>query len=343
MSNFINTSVNKSCESLYDGKQYLTVTHKYILVSFNTVVMLLNIVANSTVIHVLLKKKLLGNLSMRLILYLGISDCCVALIAQPVYNVMLIEYSSTVDCTFDTIAQFITILLMHVSGYIIILIGYDRYCRMKYLNRYSEVIKLWKINAAMAIIILLSLMQGLLGAFGTHTDVFEKVNLIVVSIDMVIILLIFLIYIMTIMVVRKHKSTTINKDILRNIDRSVTSMSARILVALVVLYTPYLATTVMHHSLIDKSQGKKRQDLNFALFAGYELICVNSFANAVIFLTLHKQYRFKEFASFKLLVGRRNILRNAILRTGRKREERPCSTSIRLHAEGSTKVQFCCE
>ena len=290
-----NSSSNDSymCESLYDGKQYLTELHKCVLIIFNIVIILLNIVANFTVIHILLKKRLLKNHSMRLIFYLGISDCCVALFAQPVFCIMLAKFSNKLNCTFDTVLQFITVSIMHVSGYITVLIGYDRYCRLKYLNRYSEIIQTWKIDVAMVAIILLSLMQGVLGLLGTQLDIFHLVNLIAVAIDICIIVFTFATYIMTMLVVRSHKHCTINKDMLKNIDKRVTSMSARILLALIVLYTPYITTAMLHHSVIDKSTGKKRENLNFALFVGYELTCLNSFANAIIFLTLNKKTRLK--------------------------------------------------
>ena len=284
----INTSVtNRSnvCDSLYSGKQFLTHIHINILISSNVILMVCNVAANSAVIYMLVSKKLLKKLSMKLILYLSISDCIVAAFTQPLFILMLARFSIRLNCTFDIIAQFVIVFTKHISGYIIALIGYDRYCKMKYLNRYPEVVRSWKVHGAVLTVILLSFLQGVAYAVGTYLDVFEVVYLIAVSTDVCVIICVFVAYILTVGIVKKHRRLSVNRKILLRADQSTTSMASRILLAVLLFYVPYIIMGTLRPSI--KSTGKKRQNFNFALFMSYELVFVSSFANAVIFLTLH--------------------------------------------------------
>ena len=100
--------------------------------------------------------------------------------------------------------------------------------------------------------------------------------------------------------VKKHKMLSINKEVTGNVDKKVTSMSQRILLALILLYSPYVLSTMMHHRVIDKSKGQLRENLNFFLFIGYGLIPLNSVANAVIFLTLNRKINLRKSILRKL-------------------------------------------
>ena len=57
---------------------------------------------------------------------------------------MLFNTSWDVDnCVIDTLVECMVVLLSHTSAYMVLLIGYDRYYRMRYLTRYAEVVKHW--------------------------------------------------------------------------------------------------------------------------------------------------------------------------------------------------------
>lgn len=278
------------CESLYDGKHFLIASHKLVLIVANIIIMLLNVATNSAVIYILLKKRLLNNNSMRLMLYLSISDIFVAIIGQPVFLIVLVKQTSSfaLHCTMDTVAEFINVFTIHIPAYTVVLIGSDRYCRLKYLHNYPEKVTVCMINIAMSVVTMLSFFHGLLLVLGTQLHFFHIANIIAVSLDVCLILLTFLAYMMAMAVVKKHRRSTINKTLVSSIEKKVTSMSSRILLSLIILYIPYIATAIMHHWCIDTSEGELRQRLNFALFLGYVLMCANSSANAILFLTLHK-------------------------------------------------------
>lgn len=101
--NILNTT--KHCETLYDGKKYLSDLQRYILITFDLIIIMLNITANIIVMVTIVKKKLLINHSTRLILYHSISDYCVAFVSQSVYIVILSGFFNMIACTFDLVTQ----------------------------------------------------------------------------------------------------------------------------------------------------------------------------------------------------------------------------------------------
>merc|ERR1712183_988140 len=119
------------------------------------------------------------------------------------------------------------------------------------------------------------MLQGCLVVLGTILDIFHIINLVAVCVDVFIIAVITVTYTMSLKVVKKHRRSSINKDFVHTIERHVFAMTSRILLVLILLFSPYMSTAVLHHWLIDRSRGRMRENLNFALFVGYELIFVN--------------------------------------------------------------------
>lgn len=285
------TNHTMPCETLYSGKQYLTYTNISILQIVNLLLMAFTIVANSIVIYLLVSRNLFQkNLSMRLILYLSISDCFIAIFTHPLFIMMLARYSLHFNCTFDKAAQFVIVMSKHISGYIIALIGLDRYCKMKYLNRYSEVVRSWRIHLALSIIIFISFSHGFAYSVGTHMGVFNQVYFCAISVDFVVITCVFIAYILTVRVVKKHRRLSVNRKILHNVDKTTTLMASQIIIAVLLFYLPYIILGALRPSIINSSTGSLRQKLNFALFIAYEMIFVSSFANPIIFLNLQLNF-----------------------------------------------------
>ena len=285
------TSINTtSCESLYSGKKYLNDYHIFILIIINISAMGLNLVANAAVIYTLFKRKLLKKLSMKLILYLSTCDLFIAIFTQPLFIVMLARFSAYDNCVFDMVAQFTIVATKHMSAYIIGLIAYDRYCKMKYLNRYTEIVRKAKLHGAVFIVALLSMVQATLYTIGTHYGRFHMAYFICGAMDSCLFLFVFAVYILTILVVKKHRSLSINKERLINVDRIITAMASRILLAGVLCYIPYIVMASLRSTIIDNSVGERRSNVTFLLFLAYDLIFLNSSINAMIFLTLQKGY-----------------------------------------------------
>lgn len=287
------TTVTFICQSLYSGRSYLSKGQITSLLIVNVVIMISNFTANSFIVYALACTRQLKNISLRLILYLSISDCCLALIDQPLFIVMITVYLNDSNCTFETVAQFIFVFTKHMTGYTIVLITYDRYRRMKYLKSYFKLTKTWKIRTAVIGIIFMSLMQGVLHVIGIRSNLFDHIKLGVAIIDAVIICCLFAAYIMTIIIVKKRKKDSASIQVLFNLDQVITKSATRISLAVALFYIPYICFTILRSSLLDQSGVREHEWLNFSTFVAYELIFANSFANAVIFLVLNRKSKKK--------------------------------------------------
>ncbi|XP_057290019.1 G-protein coupled receptor 176-like [Hydractinia symbiolongicarpus] len=283
--------IDTECETTYSGKSYLNNGQIISLITLNVTVMILNLIFNSAVIYGLIATKQLKNYSLKLILYLSINDCCLALITQTLFTVMLAKFEDKSHCDFETIVQFFAIFFTHISAYIIALIGFDRYIHMRYLNRYAQVMTKTRVMIMQAAVVLLSLTQAMVYVLGTQLNFLSKAKRITVGIDAVIAISVFTLYIMTVRVVRKHSKRTECRDMLETVDTTVTRTASRILTAIVICYIPYIIVSFAHAAVSKKWDGIKKQWLEYALLLGFVLTYCNSFVNAIIFLSLNKKVR----------------------------------------------------
>ena len=297
-----NATLNETatCLSTYSGRVYMTDYQRYILVTFDVIVMILNVVANSGVIIVLLMTKFIRNTSLLLLFFLSVSDICLALITQTLFTILIGQYSDQSYCTFEIIVQFFAIFLTHTSGYTVACIGFDRYARMRYLNRYSTVVTRRRVFTALSLICALSFFQAMLYVIGTKYDVFEKTKKLAVGIDFIMALTVIGIYLLTIKVVRDYRMNSTNRDLLSNVDRTITRLASKILFTILVFYGAYIVISIFYFLMHKKFENNRKSWLNFALHFGYVLTYCNSFVNAVLFLTMNKKAKSKILEFFRI-------------------------------------------
>lgn len=297
-----NISWNNSlqCESSYTGRIYLSQHHIDILVWFTGISLLLNLCSNSSVIYALVKTKQLHNVSMKLILCLSVSDCCLAAFGQPLFITMLIEHNNeNFYCRIDFAVEFCVYTFCHGSAFIIILIAYDRYFRMKYLNRYSEFVKTTKIYIAFAIIVFLSVFQTSIQVLSIKLHVYRTVKMICCFVDILKMSLMLLPYMLAVGAVKNHRRQSENKRMLKKVDREFSAIALRITISISIMYTPYVVFDILRFSVRDESALRDSVWYNFGMLMGYEFGMANSFVNAIIFLSSNKKCQRKLFALYK--------------------------------------------
>ena len=281
------------CLSTYSGRVYMANYQRYILVTVDVIVMILNFLANTSVIMVLLMTNFIRNTSLILLFFLSISDTCLALITQTLFAILIGKYSDKSYCTFEMIVQFFAILLTHTSWYTIVCIGFDRYARMRFLTRYSLVVTRRRVSLALSVICLFSYFQAMLYVLGTKYDVFTTTKQIAIGIDLVIAFFVISIYLLTIKIVRDYHVNSQNRDLLSKTDRAVTRLASKILLAILVFYGSYAVISICHFLLDKKIENNGKSWLNFSLHFGYILTYCNSFVNAILFLTMNKNAKWK--------------------------------------------------
>ena len=289
-SNNNNSTINEEiCVTSYSGKKYLTDYQRYFMVLFDVLLLLANLLANVGVLVTLLFTKLLHNTSFLLLFYLSVSDCCLALITQPLFAVLICQFFSQSYCNFEIILQFSAILFTRTSGYTIAVIGFDRYARMRFLNRYTEIINKAKVYCLLVVVTALSICQSLLYVMGTKMNMFIDFRKIAVTIDFIMAFAVLLFHTLTIRALRNHRKNVTNNKLLKDVDKAVTSLASKILFTVVMFYSIYVFISVLHFLFDKKVSGLAKSWLNFALIFSYLIVYCNSFVNAILFLTMNKR------------------------------------------------------
>lgn len=293
MSNDQNTYFNTTCITTYSAKVYLDKDQRLILIVFDLFIMICNILSNGLVAALIILTRQLKNTSHFLIFFLSVSDMLLGVSVQPMFAIMLYNYSVQTHCTFETVLQFFAILFTHTSAYCIAVIAFDRYCRMKYLNRYAEIMKKWITKMVFVFVFLFSFLQAILYICGTQLMFFHQAKKIAVAIDACIAISVVIVYVLTVRVVRNHRRDAASKDMLLAVDRVITNVAAKILLAVVIFYIPYIITSGLYAKFDGKVNGEVQRWLSFTVFIGFLLTYCNTIANALVFLTLNRKAKQK--------------------------------------------------
>ena len=282
-------NVTTPCQTSYTPKNALSDGQKLVLIAFDLFSLSMNIFTNSLVIASLKITSQLHNLSLRLILLLSISDICSALVLQTLFAIMLVNYSDKDYCRFDSFVNFFGVFFTHISLYIVVVIGLDHFGRMKYLNRYPLIVTKRRVYMTLMAFMSLSFLQASMYVIGTIFSIFSTTKSIAIFIDVTIGGTAFGLYIVTIFIVKKHRQSAQNRQLLANVDKMFTRLASCILLALVIFYTPYALISVTHSLLSEKLSWSEKQALDFLFILSYVLIYSFSSANATIFLFINKK------------------------------------------------------
>ena len=112
-------------------------------------------------------------------------------------------------------------------------------------------------------------------------------------IDFAVFVSVVTVYLLTIRVVRGYRKNSINKTILQNTDRTMTMLVSKVVITFVLLYGIYTFVAIAYELYINKVENGWKSWFNFALLVAYLMTCVNSVANALLFLTMSKKSKEK--------------------------------------------------
>ena len=189
--------------------------------------------------------------------------------------------------------RIVTIFLTNLSGYIIAVLGIDRFIRIKYYATYKTILTTTSILAL--ILALLALMTiacsaGLISAVriavGFHLrkeQVFTTISFVFGVMVLMIVTLLQVLVIQTSNAV--HSISTIDASQLTN--KKITKLSKRIMVSLILFCSSYLifiATKIRLEYQLNKNE---KPMLEFILSASVIFAYTNSLVNAILFLTMN--------------------------------------------------------
>ena len=293
MTNNSSFAENIFCVNSFSEKVYLINYQRFILMITDVNIMLLNLVANSCVLLRLIKSKLICNRSYMLIFYMNFSDCCVALFVHPVYAIIIVLYFDKSYCTQEMLLQFLTVLFSHVSVCTTAAIAFDRYARILYLNRYTEVVTKKRVVLACIAIGMYSLLHATLFAAGSIYNFFDTSRRVAAAIDILIILFITFAYLYTVKIIKDHRRS-ITHNFRKSVNQKFTILALKVLPTIVVFYGIYAVAKVIHAILKTKIKSLAKSWIYFILHAGYLMVFCNSLVNAILFLAADQRLTVKK-------------------------------------------------
>lgn len=313
------------CETSFNEIQNLPPTFTKGIVIGSSILMVPTTIFNAFNVYALVVTKQLGNPSLRLIFYLSLTDTCMGLIGQPLDIIVFSRANQQPrKCLFNMASECFLLFLGHMSAYIIALIGFDRYFRIKYLNRYSSIIKTWKIQLAIAICLFLAIAEALIHGLGPQLGIFQKVSAFESLSNILIFVLVLMPYILSIFKMKQHSRNASNRYLLASVDKVVTSTATCIIFAVIIMYLPYVGFCVCRFFILRRN---RQPWFLMGSYCSYLILFTNSLVNALIFLSYNVKCREVLYAR-----GRR------ISRLGRSSTgERPMEMRI-SHTSGSAST-----
>ena len=131
-------SVSFVCYTISTNYDLLNSEEKKRLFIINIVIAVVNFLINSLMIYAITVTKQYKIQSIKLSLYLSISDLFTSLITQPIANYQLMYGNKKQNCAIMIAFQLAEWVFPQLSVNIVSLIMFDRYVHIRYLSRYSE-------------------------------------------------------------------------------------------------------------------------------------------------------------------------------------------------------------
>ena len=151
------------CNSRIFDASFLTLTQVNSLIVDNFILMAANILVNALVIYILIKKKQISQIIYKLIFILSASNMLIRILPQSLLTAVFFG----VPCSFDEAFIFFTTFLCHTSYYTIVVLGVDRYFRIKHYATFRARCTTKVVSKLMCLMIFLALIQAVTITTGT--------------------------------------------------------------------------------------------------------------------------------------------------------------------------------
>ena len=264
----------------------LTRRQVVVLAMANSVVMAGNIIANMLVICILIKTRQVRENIFKIILMLSVSDLMMGLLVQNLNTALLYER----NCILMDTHAFVAVFILHLSMYTIAIIGIDRYIRIKHFVNFKT---LWTTRVLLTLIfieVFLSLLQAIMVLVGFLSGIEYITIPVYFGIDGVIISGIIYLQILTM----RTSSAVFNESRItasESIDKKISKLSMRIMLLFCCFMVPYLIMFVSREFIQDRLNEYEKSFVDFFTVASSIVVYINSFANAVLFLTTNVKAR----------------------------------------------------
>ena len=254
------------------------------LLGTNIFFAIVNVIVNVLSIWLIVVTKQYTNMSLRLTLYMSISDLGVAVVSQQVMIYFLVNAHSDISCEIQVFCQYLLYLFPHLTGFFVGLVALDRYCRVKYTHKYPEVMTFKRQTIGLLVITFLAMLNCMVLISGSFTGNWLIGLLGIHPLDTSFVTWDILLYWRSITMMKEHvKNNTIE---MKNFSKSISRLASIYLVLVIIFYPPYLLLDLVQ-AFVDSS------NTTVVFWHVMTLIWVflNSVIDAVSFLVVNRKAR----------------------------------------------------
>ena len=271
------TNFTDFCET---RKLHLLYQHRTILTVLDVLVLLGNAVVNTLVIYILIKTKDITKFSCRLICLLSVNDLAIASLAQTLFITQIYGTNCTAYLVYELVCRF----LPRLSGYIIGVIGIDRYIRIRYKMKFKMILTNRLLITLMVLVFCIALTQVVLITLGMLLHKKTIFNSIALGIDIFLFIFVVCLQIRTIEATHSITKRAKNPEILQDIDKKITKLCSRIMISCIAFYLPYITVNCVRNKMYGIVSLKTKFLLDFLFMLSIIIVFLNSLANALLFL-----------------------------------------------------------
>ena len=271
------TSVN--CYSAVLKVSFITQRQLTVLTAVNLILMVGNVLSNALVVFILIKTKQMANITCKLIFMLSVSDLMVGLFGQTLFTTMFYVQ----NCLVARASIFVLVFAVHLSIYIISIIGVDRYLRIKHYASFKVIWTTKVVISLISVATIFALFQAVMTTIGLLSDQKLITETIYIAADSIILGMIIFLQILTVRTSNSiHKESQITTS--ERIGEKIAKLSLRIMFLLFFFLTPGPVLHILRSITENKVKKLEKSVLEFFSVIGMIFIFGNSAANAVLFL-----------------------------------------------------------
>ena len=272
--------------NLRDGHQTFLVFYSISMVG------VVNLILNSTVVAMLFLSKQIEIPSMRLFLYSSLSDITLSIIAPTSHTLLFKVYGRTSNCTLEIVISTLIGFFSRISAYMICLIGFDRYARVKYKTHYKTKITKSYINRLVGIAFTICFVHRIIVSLGLYLDFHQIATYLTILLDAAFICLIIASYVLAAKTIKGYRKDAANKDLMKDVDKTITNMAKYYLSSIVLFYAIYVVLLTIYILSYSKTTNLTAKGwLEFMFLCSLMMGLTNSAVNAMIFIKLNKKAR----------------------------------------------------
>ena len=257
----------------------------------NSIIALLNIIANAFLIYALKKTGQTTTISLQLILLMSLSDFVTGITSLSLTNILLWKQFDSL-CYLKTLTQFVHVVFVGFSCASVLLIALDRFLHMKYLQRYSIVMSKRRAYILIMSTFCFYLVSATIFSMSFLIDEIEIIQLVFFLLGIPIIITIFMFYYKACNAIT-CKVSTVQRNFIQNTivqSKGVLKAAKRITICFAILLMPL----IISHIIL--AVNRRYKILNTETMATFKWFCyigglANGFCNCCIFVLQNRPVR----------------------------------------------------